>query len=64
MSLNKKPTAQWSISLYVDCPCCGDTVDLCDSPGFWDEIKEPAKTGDADVICPECDEAFTVEMEF
>ena len=69
MSDNKRAT--WVIHLFAECPCCEEDVDLLDEPEFWTD--NPAlKAGehgtdlanDLVVFCPECDEEFTVTLEY
>lgn len=65
-------TAEWRVSLTTDCPKCGKTVDLLDSPDFWDthgssfEIAEHMTEGsrDVEVDCPECLEEFVVDLVY
>ena len=61
--MNTKAT--WSISLYCDCPSCGQTVDLIDHPDFWDSRKLQIGTEREceEVSCPECFHVFEVDVE-
>lgn len=58
--------AHWLVELNCDCPKCGESVNLLDSPDFWDgrklEIAERAEG--VDVQCPECDHEFEVETYY
>ena len=57
------PQAQWSASLDVNCPKCGEYVDLMEGPEFW-EGKDGLQIAEAvpvlDVYCPKCGHEFTV----
>ena len=58
-----KPTATWSMYIWVKCPHCKQEVDLLDAPDFWD-----GRNGDifnADEItecCPLCDFEITCNL--
>lgn len=60
--------ACWTIELNVECPKCGDYVDLLDSSDFWDgrklEIGEQKKA--VEVSCPrdECHHDFLVDLTY
>ena len=66
----KKSSAVWTISLDCVCPCCHTFVDLLNHPDFWadraklalGETGTPA-TKNMQVICPECKDPFTVDLE-
>ena len=60
------PVATWHISLDVECPKCGEDVDLTDYDDFWvDSSIEPAETVQGyDVICPECRHEFEVDTQY
>ena len=63
-------TASWDLSLYCDCPHCGASVDLLDTPNFWDGRKlSPCEHGTersrgVEVSCPMCQEDFAVDLVF
>ena len=68
--MGKNITAEWSLSLYCDCPKCKMLVDLLDYCDFWDgrnlapcETMTDRSQGVA-VICPECDHEFKVDLVF
>ena len=65
---NEKPKAIMSWSLDVECPSCGENLDLADSP--HDDDGEIAKSiftyqwGELDnleVWCDQCDSMFEIE---
>lgn len=62
--------AYWSISLDVDCPYCGNNVDLLRGPDFWDGAHfQPIEHGsrattNVDAICPDCSGTFVVDYEY
>ena len=66
------PKATWLIQLNCTCPKCGEYVDLMDASDFWDgreheiEIGEwgTEATNNFEVVCPDCDHIFNVELEF
>jgi endogenous inhibitor of DNA gyrase (YacG/DUF329 family) len=64
------PEAQWNISLCVDCPHCGEFVDLTDHDDFWDGRPfTPCENGtdrttDVEVECPECGETFACDFTY
>lgn len=63
--------ARWIARLECECPACQESVDLLESPDFWDgrgklEIAEhdtPASTN-MPVDCPLCGHLFTVDCEW
>lgn len=62
--------ASWDLSLYCDCPHCGESVDLLDTPDFWDgrhlspcEHLTERSLG-VEVSCPLCKEDFSVDLVF
>lgn len=67
MSENK---ATWSLSLDTECPECKETVNLLDAADFWDGTEFQAcesgtpRTKDVEVLCPECDKTFEVDLEW
>lgn len=69
-SADQKLTATWRIELRCDCPNCGKWVDLLDAPDFWDgrhlDIGENCteRSEDVEVMCPECDHEFKVDLEY
>ena len=63
-----KPTAYLDWSLNVECPECGENVDLAESPNDddgcfsgpifsnnWDHLEN------AEVCCPECAHSFEID---
>lgn len=64
------PVATWSISLDVDCPHCGQYVNLLDAPDFWDgrelDVAEhnTERSQDVEVFCPECAREFLVDLTY
>lgn len=62
--------ATWNLSLNCDCPSCNEHVDLLDYCDFWDSRHfEPCENGTAntrgvEVICPECEHEFVVDLEY
>lgn len=67
MSENK---ATWIIELNTECPNCKEWADLLDYGDFWDgrklDIAEHGteRSTDVEVICPECNHVFTVDLEY
>jgi ribosomal protein S27E len=63
-------TATWSITLDTECPACKEDVNLLDGPDFWDghrfDVPEHGteRTKGVKVVCPECEHAFTVDLEY
>ena len=63
-------TAGWELSLYCDCPHCGMSVDLLDTPDFWDSRKldpceyDTERSRGVEVSCPMCQEDFAVDLVF
>ena len=59
-------TAQWTVELNCDCPCCGEFVNLLDYVDFWDgknmSVGEDKKGVSAH--CPKCDHDFDVDCEY
>ena len=64
-----KPTAYLDWSLNVECPNCGEEIDLSKSPhdddgcfagpifnNNWDHLKN------AEVLCTECEHEFEIEQ--
>lgn len=66
----QNPTAIWNLSLNVDCPQCGEYVNLLDDPDFFDGRElEPCETRtehsrDVEVQCPNCEHEFVVDLEY
>jgi len=62
--------ADWHLSLYCDCPHCGNSVDLLDVPNFWDGRQlDPCehntdRSHGVEVSCPMCQEDFAVDLVF
>lgn len=60
---DKKPIAEWSVSLDVDCPHCDSFVDLCDNPDFPDcGIRVFEKSDEHEAVCPECQKEFICKI--
>lgn len=65
-----KTTANWLVELNTTCPHCKKYVDLLEYPDFWDGRRfvpcenRTDSSRDVDVVCPECHEEFTVDLEF
>lgn len=63
-----KNYATWHVSLDVECPHCGEDVDLLDDPEFLTgsdfEVAETRTdaTRDVEVTCPKCDKEFIVDF--
>jgi hypothetical protein len=61
--------AKWAIRLNCKCPACKKHVDLLDYPDFWDGRglrigeNETECSRNVEVVCPECDNEFTVCCE-
>lgn len=64
------PLATWSISLDVDCPGCDGYVDLLAYADFWDGRHLDAcehgtdRSTNVEVVCPECNHEFKVDLEY
>ena len=67
-----KNKATWIVELNADCPNCKEYVNLLDYLEFWDEkyfqlnIAENGtdRSKDVNVVCPECNHDFTVDLEY
>ena len=63
-------TAEWSMSLYCDCPKCFMRVDLLDYPDFWEDRRlDPCehntdRSRGVEVRCPECAHEFEVDLVY
>ncbi|MCP4568994.1 MAG: hypothetical protein GY841_15575 [FCB group bacterium] len=71
LSLTRRPiNATWSISLDCNCPECKEDIDLLDGPDFWEmhdfEIgeHETKRTQNVEVICPNCEHEFSVNLSY
>lgn len=68
--MTEKLKATWSISLDTECPGCKEYVDLLRYSDFWDgrglEVCEhnTERSEDVEVVCPECNHEFTVDLEY
>lgn len=66
----KPVDAFWSVSLDVDCPHCGQYVNLLDASDFWDgrpfDIAEHGtkRTKAVDLMCPECGKEITCDLQY
>ena len=62
--------ATWTVTLNCDCPACKEYVDLLNYSDFWDgrklDIPEHGtdRTKNVEVVCPECNHDFTVELDY
>jgi hypothetical protein len=59
--------AQWSISLYCDCPNCKAVVDLLEYPDFRHlDIGEHGtqQSEGIEVVCPVCGHEFEVNLVY
>ena len=67
---DQKVIATWLVELNCDCPKCGEWVDLLEAPDFWDcrhlDIAENCteRSRDVQVMCPECEHEFKVDLEY
>ena len=65
-----RPDAQWTLELNVDCPHCGEWVDLLEYADFWDGASfQPYEHGtdattEVEVTCPECGECFVCNFTY
>lgn len=61
------PEAAWDIKLNVDCPICGEHVNLLDDPDFWDG-RDGQQVGEhrenENVICPKCLAEFVADFVY
>lgn len=66
----QKIMATWWVSLDADCPHCKERVNLMDAADFWEgkqfHIGEhmTERTRGLEVICPECEKEFAVDLEY
>ena len=67
----EKPVAEWSLSLDVTCPRCGEYFDIIahDCEFFIDGAMEPLendtpRSSDYEVTCPTCDEEFKCDFSW
>jgi endogenous inhibitor of DNA gyrase (YacG/DUF329 family) len=56
--MSERVNASWNVTLFCDCPHCGEYVDLLDYVDFWDGGgPEVCGRGDElEIPCPECGE--------
>ncbi len=61
--MTKPILASWSISLYFDCPHCGELTDATDNDEFYYrsslKIGEPGQ--ELEVYCNECKQEVTIK---
>lgn len=64
--VRERPISTWCVELNVDCPKCGDYVDVSMSAGFpgpdGPEVCEPCVG--LPVQCPTCEHRFEVDCEW
>lgn len=66
----KNRTATWNIELMCDCPHCKEYVNLLNYCDFWDDRQLDIcewgtdRSTNVEVICPECEEEFVVDLEY
>ena len=65
--MSDKVYASWSVTLYCDCPHCGEFVDLLEYGDFWDG-GGPCGMCEGDVEietpCPECGEDIKCTTQY
>lgn len=59
--------AFWDLSLNTDCPHCDEYVDLLKHDTFWEDHQrlQPCEDRrDVDVVCPNCNGKFKVDLAY
>ena len=67
MSEKEPVEATWFVSIYADCPHCGEwRIDITDGEDFWcdgDGVDlKLAEEREGTAVCPECSEEFKYKM--
>lgn len=58
------PVAEWSVYLHVDCPHCGEFVDLLENADTVYDLDICERRDDYDAVCPECGKEFTCKTTY
>ena len=62
----KKATANWYITLDVDCPYCNETFDCLKVPDYYIDVLQSIELGrckdnlDITMLCPKCNKEFKI----
>ncbi|MCF0055530.1 hypothetical protein LXL81_07175 [Dyadobacter sp. CY356] len=65
--MTKKPDANWSCSLDVNCPECDETFNFLEAYDYQEYLTgvQPLESGvDIDIFCPECEHEFTATTSY